>query len=125
MTTNELKVTLFLKNGMKKPVLEFFDPLLFLKASPVILSDQFIAEILSYYMERSRYLNIIDTFFLSKLHQESSIKNIILESLLSTKEVSRKLTLFNTLYTEKEFSELSGVEYFQKYPDGRSSVEFN
>lgn len=125
MTTNELKVTLFLKNGMKKPILEFFDPLLFLKASPVILSDQFISEILGFYLERSRYLNIVDTFFLSKLSDESSIKNVILETLLSTKEVSRKLTLFNTLYTSEEFADISGVEYFEKYPDGRSSVEFN
>jgi len=125
MTTNELKVTLFLKNGMKKPILEFFDPLLFLKASPVILSDQFISEILGFYLERSRYLNIVDTFFLSKLSGESSIKNVILETLLSTKEVSRKLTLFNTLYTSEEFADISGVEYFEKYPDGRSSVEFN
>jgi hypothetical protein len=125
MTTNELKVILFLKNGMKKPILEFFDPLLFLKASPVILSDKFINEILEYYLERSRYLNILDTFFLYKLNSEASIKNIVLEMLLSTKEVSKKLTLFNNLYTSEDFMDISGVEYFEKYPDGRSSVEFN
>jgi hypothetical protein len=125
MTTNELKVTLFLKNGMKKPILEFFDPLLFLKASPVILSDNFVSEILGYYLDRSRYLNIVDTFFLHKLNLEASIKNVVLEMLLSTKEVSRKLTLFDTLYTSEDFTDISGIEYFEKYPDGRSSVEFN
>jgi hypothetical protein len=45
--------------------------------------------------------------------------------LLSTKEVSKKLTLFNNLYTSEDFMDISGVEYFEKYPDGRSSVEFN
>lgn len=124
MTTNELKVSLFLENGMKKPIFEFFDPLLFLKASPVILSEQFIAVILGFYVEKSRSLNILDIYFLRKLHIESTVKNIVLESLFANKEVSRKLTLFDTLYTENEFNNLSGAEYFERFPDGRAATTF-
>lgn len=70
-------------------------------------------------------MNIIDIFFLKKLHEESAVKNIILESLLGHKEVSRKLSLFNILYTEDEFINLSGAEYFERFPDGRAATSFN
>lgn len=122
-TTNQIKVELFLEQGLEKPILEYFDPLLYLQSSPVFLTNEFISVVKKWYCEKIKYLNSIDIFFLKKLCVEAPIKNEILETCFEENFVLKKLKMFSFLYSGEEFSELTAVDYYTKYPSGRTSYE--
>jgi hypothetical protein len=121
MTTFEHKVKLFLEQNLHAPVLQYFDPMVFLQYSPVIISDSMIDIVLEWYLEKTRWLTLIDLYYLSCLAKEASVQNIILNKLFEKKEISKKLNLFYTLYDVAEFSKMTGVAYFQRFPVGRIS----
>ena len=118
MTTNEHRVLLYLENNLKQPILEYYDPMRYLTASPVLITDTFIERILEWYLEKSRQLGLIGTYYLYKLSIEAKVHNIALMRVFITKEVSKKLKLFYSLYDEKNFS-LLGAKYFKLFPNGR------
>lgn len=119
-SVNELKVLLFLENNLDKPVLEYFDPLIYLYNSPVFITDSFRESVKSWYIEKIRSLNMIDIYFLSKLNDEVIYRNEILDEALLCDYAQNKLNLLSVLGgLPEEFSSMSSVEYFSKYPLGR------
>lgn len=121
MTTSEHKVKLFLEQNLHLPVLEYFNPMVFLQASSFLISDEMVDIVLEWYLEKTRFLTLIDLYFLCCLSQEATVPNIVLSKLFSKKEVSKKLSLFHTLYDVAEFSKMTGASYFERFPVGRIS----
>ena len=121
MTTSEHKVKLFLEQNLHIPVLQYFDPMVFLQSSPIIISDTMIDVVLEWYLEKTRWLTLIDLYYLCCLAKEAPVQNVVLNKLFDKKEVSKKLGLFYTLYDVAEFSKMTGVAYFQRFPVGRVS----
>lgn len=121
MTTSEHKVKLFLEQNLHVPILQYFDPMVFLQVSPMIISDTMIEVVLEWYLEKTRWLTLIDLYYLNRLSKEAPVQNVVLNKLFDKKEVSKKLALFYTLYDVAEFSKMTGAAYFQRFPVGRVS----
>ena len=119
MTTSEHKILLYLENNTKHSVLDYYNPMLYLEASPILLTDTFIDRILEWYLEKSRQLGLIDLYYLFKLSTEAKVINLALNRMFMVKEVSKNLRLFYSLYDEKNFP-LLGAEYFKLFPNGRT-----
>lgn len=121
MTTAEHKIKLFLEQNLHLPVLQYYDPMVFLQSSPVYVSEETVRLVVEGYLEKSRQLTLIDIYYLSCLSREATIPNVALTHLFDKKEVSKKLGLFYTLYNVAEFSIMTGVSYFERFPTGRVS----
>lgn len=119
MTTSEHKVKLFLEQNLHLPVLDYFDPMVFLQFSPVFVSEDMVELVIEGYLEKTRYLTLIDIYYLECLLKEVTIPNVALTRLFDKKEVSKKLRLFYTLYNVAEFSNMTGIAYFKRFPTGR------
>lgn len=119
MNTAEHKVLLYLQQNLEKPVLEYFNPLVFLKCSDFYLREEFLQQICEWYYEYALTLNLIDTYFLYCLSKEAEIENIVLNRLFDKKEVSKKLSFFFNLYDKEDFKSITGVEYYTRFPHGR------
>jgi hypothetical protein len=118
-STNEYKVKLYLENNEDKPVLEYFDPTVFLSRTPVFLTDNFLSLVSELYMNKIRKLNLLDTLFLKKLSDEAALENIPLKQCMEGSWVSKRLEKVVSLYEDIDLPVVTGVEYFEKYPNGR------
>lgn len=121
VSVNELKVLLFLEQNLNYPILEYFDPLLYLHNSPVFLTDSFRESVKNWYVEKIRTLNMIDVYYLSKLNDEVSIRNDILDAALQCEYAKNKLKIFSLLEDVTKYIEnkQSSIDYFLSYPNGR------
>lgn len=119
MTTNEYKVSLYYSQNYEKPILEFFDPLIFLREIPVFLSHEIINIICDSYLEKIRRIGLIDLFFIQKLALETTIKNPIYEHLFERSEYKKKARLLNIVVGGFNLPNISAVEYFTSYPYGK------
>jgi len=120
MTTEEHRLLLYYEQNIHKDVLEYFNPLLFLKEIPVFLSNDLIDHVVEWYKEKTRRLGLIDIYFLFKLSKEAVLQNILLNKLLGTEELSKKLKLFFNVFDTNDFESISGAAYFEKFPNGRT-----
>lgn len=118
-TTNEYKVKLYLEHNEDKPVLEYFDPTIFLAKTPVFLTDKFLEMVGSIYMNKIRCLNLLDTLFLKKLSDEASLENIPLKQCMEDSWVAKRIKRVVELYEGIPLPFATGVEYFEKFPNGR------
>lgn len=119
LTTNEYKVMLFLEHNEDKPILEYFDPTIFLAKTPVFLTDKFLGMVSSLYMNKIRNLNLLDTLFLKKLSDEAALENIPLKQCMEDSWVVKRLKRVVELYDGIPLPFESGAEYFAKFPNGR------
>jgi hypothetical protein len=119
MTTNEHRISLYFSQDHSKPVLEYFDPLVFLREIPVFLSQEIIDIICENYMEKIRRMTLLDLFFLSKLSIETVVVNPIFEHLFNKAECKKRLRIISIVKDSFNAPEMTAVDYFTQYPYGQ------
>lgn len=120
INVEEHKIIYRLENNLHKEVLEYFDPMLFLRTIPVFLSESLIERITEEYFKKVLKLNFVDLYHLKRLNDNAKVENYPLKVTLDKPYVKDKLKIYDKVFKGIDpYLGRDPLEYFMEYPKGR------